>query len=635
MKKLIAVILSVVMLFSITGLAFAEKEQTTDTPIIIIPGFLQTNLQFKKEDGSFEKVWLPDFAEKFDVIGKNIPEIVDSMVKAFADNPEALGKALMNMMSELMPKMMCNPDGTSLYPVTHYENDPAKRNMHYIKNSGERVSMQAYYTFADHICKEGYAKAENVFVFEYDGRMDALTVADELRDFVKAVKSYSGKDKVRIFGVSYGGQIAETYLHLYKDDGDVEKVVFSVPSFGGTNFGDRLLNGTVDFALDDVIGIIENITGSDTDYGKLLKDVDPEFFSRLLNGVSAGITEYAKYWGSVYSLTSVEYYESLKAKFLHPLFSEELIRRNDIIHYEIMPAVRDTLKKCMESGIEIAIHACSGLNLSLGGEENSDLLLAVKDVTGAESTVLGKRYENGYTGARTECTDESHHHVSPSMEIDASTAYLPEHTWFVDGSHHAMFQYEQYGLALATKAVCTDELKDVYSSPDFPQFVCSDNPNNGVYAEFDVSTSGYITDEDSKLIIENIYKRNKIKILSVKAKGMELEFSPEDKVLSPGETLEVAFNGEIPEGNAVRTAVTVKYIKYDLLSKVAERTFDFTVLSDEKTDSDGKIVGNEFDETFSSGIPALDRLIASVMNVVDIVFVFIEFIRSDAFRYLL
>jgi hypothetical protein len=106
-------------------------------------------------------------------------------------------------------------------------------------------------------------------------------------------------------------------------------------------------------------------------------------------------------------------------------------------------------------------------------------------------------------------------------------------------------------------------------------------------------------------------------------------------VLSPGETLEVAFNGEIPEGNAVRTAVTVKYIKYDLLSKVAERTFDFTVLSNEKTDSDGKIVGNEFDETFSSGIPMLDRLIASVMNVVDLVFVFVEFIRSDAFRYLL
>ena len=246
------------------------------------------------------------------------------MVKAFADTPEALGQALMNMMSELMPKMMCNPDGTSLYPVTHYENDPEKRNMHYIKNSGEKVSMQAYYTFADHICKEGYAKAENVFVFEYDGRMDALTVADELRDFVKAVKSYSGKDKVRLFGVSYGGQITETYLHLYKNDGDVEKVVFSVPSFGGTNFGDRLLNGTVDFALDDVIGIIENITGSDTDYGKLLKDVDPEFFSRLLNGVSAGITEYAKYWGSVYSLTSVEYYESLKAKFLHPLSAKSL-----------------------------------------------------------------------------------------------------------------------------------------------------------------------------------------------------------------------------------------------------------------------------------------------------------------------
>ena len=65
-------------------------------------------------------------------------------------------------------KMMCNPDGTSVYKVLPYENDPAKRNMHHIKHSGEEYHMQGYYTFASYICDEGYAKEENVNNFEYD-----------------------------------------------------------------------------------------------------------------------------------------------------------------------------------------------------------------------------------------------------------------------------------------------------------------------------------------------------------------------------------------------------------------------------------------------------------------------------------
>lgn len=636
MKKALCLLLSFVMVFSITGVAFAKKTDKNETPVIIIPGFMQTTLLSDNEKGETEKVWLPDFLKKLDIIGKSLPEILLSFVSAIADKPEKLGAELMELINDLAPKMVCNPDGTSVHPVYHLENDPAKRNMAFIKGEKEKPGMQAYYTFANYICDEGYTDADNVFIFEYDGRMDALFLAENLRDFIKDVKAYTGKDKVRLFGVSYGGQIAETYLHFYMNDKDVEKAVFNVPSFGGTNFGHRILNGSVEFALDDVMDIIESITGSDTEFNRILKDVDPEFFSRTLNGIMEGIRAFAKYWGSVYSLTSVEYYDELKNQFLDEKESAEIIRRNDIIHYEVMPKVGETLRKCMDEGIYIAVHAASGLQLALGGEENSDLLLSVKDVTGATTTLFGERYKDGYKGAGTACSDKSHNHISPSGEVDASTAYLPENTWFVDGQHHAMFQYENYGLNLAAKTLCTDELKDVHSDPDYPQFRASDNPHRGVYAEFDSSTSGFISKKDGAFIIENTYKNNKIRILSVTVKGAEVSFHlPFKRTLSPGEKLKVGFDGDFTKAASSKASVKVKYVKLDNISHITDRKFDFTVLKEYENDDGNLTVKNELYCGDTSGMPVLKRAAVTLINILDIIFVLIDFIGSDAFRYLL
>ena len=636
MKKLLCIILSFIMIFGITGAAFAKNEKVSDTPVIIIPGFLQTNLQHENADGTLEKVWVPDFAEKLGIVGDNIPEILESVAEAFKDNAEALGEALMEMMSDLMPMMMCNPDGTSLFPVFSYKNDPAKRNMKHIKHSGEEIHMQAYYTFANYLCTQGYAKEENVFIFEYDGRFDAITNAENLRDFIKAVKEYTGKEKVSLFGVSYGGQIEATYLHYYMDDNDIEKAIFNVPSLLGTNFSDRLLNGNVEFALDDIVLLIEHMAGSDTELSTLLRDVDPEFFSRVLNGVSKGISEYAKYWSSVYSLTATEHYEAIKEKFLDPVASAEIIKRNDIIHYEIMPKTKDTLDKCIENGIDVAIIASSGINLALGGNENSDLLLATEKVTGATCTTMGERFSDGFTGAKANCSNPEHHHVSPSMEVDASTAFLPEHTWFVEGTPHAMFQYDKYGLELSAKALCSDELADVHSNPDFPQFSTSKNINNGVYVKFDNSAPGYITAEDDKIIIENLFEDSKIKVLSVKAKGLDISFDVEDKkALAPGDTIEISFEGEVPVKNAVRAAVTVRYIKYDFISSVSECNFDITVLGTEKAESDGTVVENEFYIKDSSGMNVIKKALTVFANIFDLFIVLRDFLGSDAFKLML
>lgn len=636
MKKILCIILSFVVIFSVTGVAFAEKSEKYNTPVIIIPGFLQTTLKTVTEDGVYENVWLPDFLGKPEVLVKDLPQVLTSLFGAFRDDPEGFGKELMELIYDLAPGMLCNPDGTSVYPVEHIENNPAKRNMTYIKSEEKKSGMLAYYTFANYICESGYADPDNVFVFEYDGRMDAIVNAEELRAFISDVKTYTGKDKVTLFGVSYGGQIAETYLHFYMDEEDVEKAVFNVPSFCGTNFADRILNGKVEFALDDVVDIVESITRSDTEFNRILKDVSPEFFSRLLNGLSPRLAEFVRYWGAVYSLTTPELYESLKHTFLDSTESAEIIKRNDIIHYEVMPQVKNTLQRCMDKGIDIAIHAASGLQLALGGEENSDLLLAVKDVTGATATPFGKRFADGYQGLGTNCNDKTHNHISPSGEIDATTAFLPENTWFVDGQHHAMFQYENYGLELAAKAVCTDELKNIYSDPEYPQFRVSDNPHRGVYVEFDESTSGYISGDDSRLIIENTYEYNKIKLISVRASGIDIKFDDvRGVVLNPGEKLELSFLGDAESSASLKGTVTVRYLKIDTISTVTERSFNFSVLSDNMSVGDEVVVDNEYYNGNTSGMTFIEHVIYAITNILDMIRVLYDFLLSDTFSFLL
>ena len=539
----------------------------------------------------------------------------------------------MHTLSELMPMMKCEPDGSSTYDVYSYENNPEKRSFAAIKKD-ENVHMQGYYTFMDYICKNGYADEENVFVYEYDGRMDALTLADELHSFVKRVKEYTQKDKVRLFGVSYGGQIALTYLHFYLNDGDVEKAVFAAPTFKGTTFAERLLCGRVDFALDDVIDIAESIMGSDTDFGRALKDVNQERFSRILNAVSEGNSEYAKYWGAAYSMSTVEDYEVLKKTFLDEEESAEIIRKNDIIHYEVMPRVKSTLEECIAQGTDIAIYACSGIEMAMGGEENSDLLLAVEDVTGAVAAPLGKSFAVGYRGKGTSCKNRDHCHISPTGEIDATTAYLPEKTWFSDGAHHAMFQYEKYGAELAARLLCTDGLKDVHTDSEFPQFMYSTNPHRGIYAEFNNSLPGYMSPSDSCLTVENLYKENEIRIISVKAEGADISFTLENPVrLLPGEKAELSFEGALPE-NAFRTGITIEYIKDDSIDILCDRELVFTYYGSGGS-TDGELVVNDFYNGDSSGMSFFKRILYTFIYCIDILHVLKSFFMSDAFRYLL
>ncbi len=566
MKKALSFILCLALLLSSVAIMASAKPEE-DVPLIIVPGFLQSYMFIEGEgDAEDHYYWLPHKEDIIQRIVDDMPNFLDSIAKLATKNDvENFGATLGGGAYAVAEKMTCNPDGSSIYPITHYKNDPAEANGENLKKIVDREADRKTILsedFMDYIAENGYAELEDIFVFEYDSRLDAIAIASELRQYIKDVKAYTGASKVNIFTISYGGLITATYLYDYMDDGDIKKVVMDNPPLEGTNFPDLLFRNNVDFQLSTLIDFVESVLGSGTEIGAFLKNTDATFINRLFKGLSGGILGVVQYWSSIYSLTSPDLYDGLKRDFLDAEKSKPIIEANDRIHYEIMPKMSETFAKCQDKGISVSIITCTGSRLALGSDLNSDILVPAYSASGAVTASLGERFADGYTGVKTACDNPAHNHVSPSMEIDASSAFLPENTWFVDGSYHAIFEYEPYTLELATKLVYTDDLKDVYADKNFPQFENSNNPHKGITAKFDNSLSGYLSSKDNSVIVSNVYSSSSIIVTAVNVDGLDLKFKvPSMKVLKPGESIEIPFEGDIPEVSATRKDLDVTFLK--------------------------------------------------------------------------
>lgn len=605
LKKFISILLCAAILVSSLGiLAAAQKKD--ETPVIFVPGFLQPYMYIEGENGAEDEyLWLPKKEKIFDRIIDDMPNFLLSIFGLLLGDVENFGETLGGGAYAVAEKMRCNPDGSSVYPVVHYKNDPAESNAANLKKivskEAERKNL-LFESFIDYAVANGYAELENIFIFEYDSRFDPIVLAEELRDFIKAVKKYTGSEKVNLFTVSYGGLITSTYLYYHMNEKDIGKAVLNVPPLQGTDFPDRLFRQNVDLPLETLVDFVESVLGAGTEVASIFEANDGDFLNTTLNGASGGMLDVVRNWSTIYAITSTDLYEGMKKDFLDPVASKAIIKNNDIIHYEIMPAMKQTFEKCKKLGTDISIIACTGIDICLGGSLNGDILVPTYSASGATVAELGKRFADGYTGKKTSCSNPAHNHVSPSMEVDASTAFLPENTWFIEDSYHAMFELEDYAISLAAKLVFTDELKDVHSDPAYPQFEYSNNPHRGVYAKFNNSLSGYVSSKDTALIVENIFDESIIKITSVVANGMEIDFDiPFASVLKPGEKLEIPFSGDIPKVGATRTDITVNFVKAGISSGATAVNFPMTINNGKAPEYKGGFV----DTDTVSGLEAL------------------------------
>ncbi|MBR4728465.1 MAG: hypothetical protein IK080_11315, partial [Clostridia bacterium] len=549
-------LLSAVLLVSCCVTGGAVKD---DAPIIIVPGFIEPVLGIHIDERGEEQLWPFAVSTLVGKILSDFPVLAARLAGLAVGNFDRFGTRLGQDAWDILYKLTCNPDGSSDYGVESFPQDPAQTTVRYLKNykSGKYLPMAA---FSKEIAA-GY-DADRTFVFCYNSQLDSLALATQLRAYIAAVKDYTGAEKVRLCSHSYGGQILAAYFFQYPDDCDAEKAVMIFPALAGTDAIKHILEADTDVPFDDIVFFLENLLKSPLSLEHLVSDKLCSEISEFASYGLAEVVEMWRYWGSMYALCSNEYYDALKEEFLDPVASAPIIEANDVIHYEMIPQLRSIFENCQAKGIPVSIISGSGVQECLGGDDNTDVLLPTKYATGAQCAKYGAHFSDGYEAKGTVCSDPAHRHVSPAMDIDASTAFLPENTWFVESAFHGGYGVQDYTMSLIEKLLFTDEIKDVYSDPAFPQFGYSDNVNLGVWFSFDASQVGYLSSDDHAIEIKNLNKLAPIKVLSVSASGLDLDFDTAKSLLIlPGQSVKISFTGEVPAVKAQRTEITVRYME--------------------------------------------------------------------------
>ena len=598
MKKTLAVILSIIIALTLSVQSFAAViDREEFYPIIIVPGYSASGLYMQNEDGTKTHVWGIDtelilkrvLARSID-LARGVKELTKGNAQLIADTvgPE---------FAQMFEHMRCNPDGTSVYDVHTYTSTAADSNNTYLLENEDGKYMYEQEIMAMFGSYIGEDWNDYIFNFSTDFRMNVEKCAANLDRYIDSVLEYTAAEKVNIYCVSHGGQVGATFLNLYgeKKADKINNVLLTIPAIGGSTIAYAFYTGDIKFDEENLLYFIENGMMFEDDYHWLMSNENLNFIDEVLCCLLPYIKNVMGYWGSMLDFVPANDYESIRNTCFNSEESAPLIERSDRFHREIYPSMAQKLQACVDAGINVYIIAGMGNKDIVGRGEAGDAIISASSSTGAACAPYGKRFANGYETLKTVCGDSTHNHLSPSMEVDASTCYLPEYTWFVDGFYHGMTVKSDYNTELITRLMFTDDRIDIYTYEEFPQFHADTNRCQAVFAHFNNSVEGYVSQTDNTLVVENCSKKYPLRLVSVSCGGMELDFDNSFlKEIPVGGKIEIPFKGEIPCASGIKTEVTVNYVQVGAVTPIGSRTFDFTVMNGEKVsfDSENPIVSS-------------------------------------------
>lgn len=600
MKKILSVFLTFVMLVSVCPVAFAQTEEDiSQYPVILVPGYSATTLYEEKENGEKEIVWDGlDFGPVALALLEDIAEVGMSIAPLCMGDASAIAKAVGENILKAYGGIKTDKNGKSLLDLKLYYTDPADCTQSARLEKMPEGEIGAY--LASYLEKGG----DNLFCFTSDFRMGAVECAGTLHKFINNVLDYTGAEKVNIFAVSHGGQVTGTYLSVYAKEGDVDagkinNVVMTVPALGGAGFAYDALNGDVALDLDGIMEFVEFGEMMEEDYHWLLQADIFGFLDNIIHEFLPYVYELMGYWGSMWDFVPMEYYEDLKVKFFGDKADEssELIMQSDYFHYNVMNKFEESFASCEKAGANLNIIAGTGKQIVTGLQDNSDAIITTAAATGAVCADVGKRFNDGYVQKE----DNGFYQVSPSMDIDASTGYLPFSTWYIEGLYHGMTFKDPYVTDLMTKLLFTERLSDVNADENYPQFKASTSNSLAVYARFNNSKCGYLTKEDTTLVVTNTSNKYSLKLASVSSPDCaDIKFpSLYSKFLAPGESCEIKLLGTVPEVSLKNIDIIIDYVQVGSITPIGERVLNFTVMNGEAVpfDSENPIVDGSIDRS--------------------------------------
>ncbi len=541
MKKFISIILCLAMLCGIAAIpsnASSDKPEWDGDPVVFIQGFTGSPLIKDKGLETEETILGPNAELDIGKIIAGLPPIILGIVVfALTGNSDMISSGFGDLASDKLDKLSCLEDGSSKYNIStfpYFAEESSAASL--IANGKEAYIPEVAIT--DEIRKT--VPDEYFFVFNSDWRMGQIDNSERLDWFIGEVLRVTGKDKVDIYALSHGGQTAATYLYYHGTENEVDNVVLNVPAICGTSIVSGLLGeGPTNFDMNELSRFLSVMLRTETDLRIVGKILPGEFLNKLLKTVFLEVFQsYALGFGSIWDFMDIDTYTECRAKYLDETKNAKMIEKADKMHYDCMANIGKGLRIARESDVNVSIMANHGTRLGTGASVDTDFVIDTKSTSGAYCAEFGKQFTDGYTPVGTVCNNPSHNHISPDRTVDASCSYLPENTWFVKGQYHGQAAYDSYTFDLLIKLLLTDELEDIYTDPDYPQFEIAQCPVDAIYAKFTNEISGRFNSESDKLLVRNLSNEYSLVIREINAEGCNVKCDGK-AAIAPGATIEI------------------------------------------------------------------------------------------------
>lgn len=483
-KKIIAVILCVVMTFSVFTVAFSASAKRDVTPVVFVPGIGQSQTYKYDEEGNLVADWNL-LHPTFEVENITFFQWVDIAVFA----------------AQLITTLVVQKDVITRGPI-----DTVLRILfadHLRDENGEFINNvvcpnylcpvrdydeEARDVFDSRIpCQEliDEVGAENVYCFNYSVFSNVDQNARDLNDYIEnVVLPQTGASKVILVPMSMGASLVNDYLNLYPDSGRVEKVISIVGAWQGSDvFGDLLLTdfdeNAPDLCYTDAINNI-GLFADDEDYIGYLINIAVRILPKIevdyiLYDILDGLLETVIVKNTAFmALCPPDRYEAVADKFYNTEDTADL-RAQTARYAEAQRNLKSRLEY-QQTTYGTEFYFISGYNMQFGDGEfgffkffetydttNSDEVIQISSTApGTTYVPAGTKFDDAYL-------NDPAHHCSPDGSIDVSTCYYEKTSWFFEGQQHELTD-NNTALSLAfniafNKIKSVDDCKDTY-----PQF---------------------------------------------------------------------------------------------------------------------------------------------------------------------
>ncbi len=461
MKKLIAVLLSVLIVLGVSPLAFAkEVNAEQNCPYIYIHGIMSKEpIYANPDDPNTETVWPPQTDKIKNMLLKCVPALG---VYALTKDGKMISKVLTDGLNELLKGAALDENGEA--------------------SNGSGVKKE--YPAANTLSKNSR------LTFNFDWRLDPIQIAAELNDYINYVCKYSSCDKVTLMGYSYGATICATYSKIYGNE-KIQGMLMNASAFYGASFAGELMTGNLKVSAQSVkeylrafydeteyneilsaftvalekAGILEN---AEVFLNQLLADSYEELFGEAVMPL---FTQ----WPMIWSMTPDEKLdEAMEYVFDGPLSKKDkdfsgLKEKIENYNTAIRNNREDILKE-IESNCRFGVFSRYGYSAPPVSDAWTSLSDCVVDVKyssfGATTAHYGEKLSESYLA------NADAKFISPDKTVDASTCLFPEKTWFVKNFNH---MHSAVPPELGNLILYSDEEVTVDAFENYPQFLISEN----------------------------------------------------------------------------------------------------------------------------------------------------------------